>query len=284
MSSEHPPRSAPSPAVSVVMPVYRPHPGYLAEAIDSVLGQTFRDLELVIVEDPSDREGGAVVAARNDPRIRYTRNATRTSLPRQHNLAVATARAELVARFDADDVCEPDRIEKQVAFLREHPDIDLVGSQVRLIDTAGNVIGERRYPTDPETIRRALQRVNPLSGSNVMFRRKLVERAGGWAETGARAGLDYEWLCRLATMGFRFANHPDFLIRYRLHGEQIKATKWRASIRTALRAKMRYWWPEMDLTSRVFMLAEVLALALPTVLAMKVFWLFHVRRGGRLFS
>src|SRR5690349_17963634 len=123
-----------APKVSVVMPVYRPQAGYLAQAIDSVLAQTLADWELVIVEDPSDRPGRAVVEARRDPRIRYFLSTGRTSLPRQHNRAVAESRGHLVARFDADDVCEPDRLAEQARFLEEHPDVDVVASQLTIID------------------------------------------------------------------------------------------------------------------------------------------------------
>lgn len=266
--------------MSVVLPVYRPDPRFFAAAIDSVLAQTFEDLELVIVEDPSDQPGREIVAQRSDRRIRYFLNHERTSLPRQHNRAVATSRGEFIARFDADDLCEPERIAKQVEFLRTHPDVDLVGSQTIVIDETGSVIGERRYPTEPDEIRRALHRVNPLSGSNVMFRRRVVEEAGGWLETGAAAGLDYEWFCRLASRGYRLANHPLHLIRYRVHRQQLKTTRWRASIRTALRVKMRYWWREMNMLSRLYMLLEIFALTLPNAAARLIYRRLYVRRRG----
>lgn len=259
------------------MPVYQPDPRYFVEAVESVLAQTLQDLELIIVEDPSPSSGKDLLKHLSDPRIRHLVNPKRTSLARQHNLAVSLARAEFIARFDADDVCEPERLAKQYRFLIEHPDVAVVGSQVRVIDHHGKIIGSRRYPLAHEEIRRALHRVNPLSGSNVMFRAYIALEAGGWLETTA-TGLDYEWYSRLASLGFRFANLPDYLVRYRLHADQIKTKRWRNSLRTGVRVKRRYWWKEMSLVSRLYMLLEVFALFLPTPLARLIFRLVKLRR------
>jgi len=257
------------------MPVYRPHLGYFAEAIDSVLRQTFTDWELVVVEDPSERTGREVMEARRDPRIRYILNPERTGLARQHNRAVAESRGALVARFDADDVCEPDRLEKQAAFLDAHPDVDVVASQLRIIDEAGNVVGRREYPLQHDAMVRAMRRYNPVAGSNVMFRRRVVEALGGWRENVDLPAQDYEWYSRVAAGGYRFATHPDALVRYRLHGEQIKQLRLRGTILTTLEVKRRYWLSSMDAGALMLFAGEALLLALP---ASVVLWLFRKLR------
>jgi len=261
------------------MPVYRPDPRYFAEAVDSVVNQTLRELELIIVEDPSDRTGRALVESRRDPRIRYILNAERTSLPKQHNRAVAEARAELIARFDADDICEPDRLEKQVAYLREHPEVDILGSQLRIIDEESNVVAVRRFAPDHDSIRRAFPRGNPLPGSNVLFRRKVVETIGGWRETSDLPGQDYEWFSRAAVRGFRFAAHPDYLVRYRIHRSQIKRTRTRGTILTDIEVKKLYWWNELGLTGRLIVLLERIALLLPTRLVLLLVRLLYYRKA-----
>ncbi len=253
------------------MPVYRPHPGYLAEALDSVLAQTISDWELVIVEDPSDSPGTQVILQRADPRIRYFLNTERTGLARQHNRAVAQARAELIARFDADDICEPDRLEKQVSFLESHPDIDVVASQLRIIDGAGLIIGVRRYPQEHTAIVRAMHRGNPISGSNAMFRSRVAADVGGWRENIDRPAQDYEWYSRVASRGYRFAVHPDPLIRYRRHTEQIKHRKLRGTLLTTLEVKWRYWLRSMGPVSLLLLAGEGLLLVMPPKL---VLWLF----------
>lgn len=262
----------PVPRVSVVMPVYRPDPGFFAAAVESVLAQSLKDWELVIVEDPSDRLGRDVLDQHADARIRYLLNAGRTGLPRQHNRAVTEARGDYIARFDADDICEPDRLEKQAEFLDRHPDVDVVASQLQIIDDAGSAIGVRNYPLAHDAIVAAMRRYNPISGSNVMFRRKVVEAAGGWREDVDLPAQDYEWYSRVASQGFRFATHPDCLVRYRRHGEQIKQKKLRGTILTTLDVKRRYWLRSMDPLSLLLFAGEALLLAVPTPL---VLWLLR---------
>jgi glycosyltransferase involved in cell wall biosynthesis len=264
-----------TPAVSVVMPVYRPDPAYFAAAIDSVLAQTFSDWEMIIVEDPSDRPGHAVVEERRDSRIRYLLNSQRTGLARQHNRAVAEARADLIARFDADDICEPSRLAEQVSFLERHPDIDVVACQLTIIDAEGLSIGLRRYPQKHDAIVRAMHRYNPISGSNAMFRRRIAVQAGGWRETSNRPAQDYEWYSRLAARGCRFAVLPDFLVRYRRHGEQIKHRELRGTILTTLEVKRRYWLSSMDPIGLLLFAGEAVLLVMPAPL---VQWLLRAIR------
>jgi len=259
-----------TPRVSVVMPVYRPRPDYFKEAVDSVLSQTYEDWELVIVEDPSDRSGREVIEQRGDPRIRYLPGSVRTGLPRQHNRAVAASRGEYIARFDADDVCATDRLEKQVKFLDDHPEVDVIASQLRIIDDAGAAIGVRHYPLEHEAIVAAMRRYNPISGSNAMFRRRVATKVGGWREDIDLPAQDYEWYSRVASRGFRFATHPEYLVAYRRHGEQIKHKKLRGTILTTLDVKRRYWLRSMDPVSLMLFCGEAVLLALP---APAVLWL-----------
>jgi glycosyltransferase involved in cell wall biosynthesis len=267
-----------SPLVSVVMPVFRPNPRHLAESVDSVLAQSFADWELVIVEDPSDRTGRAVLAERNDPRIRYLCNPERTGLARQHNRAVAEARGALIARFDADDVCEPDRLEKQVAYLAQRPDVHVLASQLRIIDGEGAVVGSRYYPTEHAEIVRAMHSYNPISGSNVMFRREVVDRIGGWREDVDRPAQDYEWYSRAAVHGFHFAVHADRLVRYRRHAEQIKSRKLRGTILTTLEVKRKYWLRSMGPAAMMRLGGEAMLLVLP---AGVVLWLLRLLSYSR---
>ncbi|MGH7819587.1 MAG: glycosyltransferase family 2 protein, partial [Candidatus Binatia bacterium] len=134
------------PRVSVVMPVLKPHPDYFPQAVESVLGQTLREIELLIVEDPSDRPAAELLSRYADPRIRHFENPTRTSLVEQRNRGIEEARAPYVAFLDSDDVCEPARLEKQLAHLEAHPEIDVLGSQLVIIDGNGAIHGYRYYP------------------------------------------------------------------------------------------------------------------------------------------
>lgn len=268
-----------APLVSVVVPVFQPHPVFFRQAIDSILHQSFRDLELIVVEDPSSSSGQAMLAGIDDPRLRYIVNEERTSLPRQHNRGLAEAKGQFISRFDADDVCEPNRIETELAFLRDHPEVDVVASALTIIDAHANVVGHRRYPTEHDEIVAAMRRYNPIANSSVMFRREVYERFGGWRDSELPA-QDYEWYSRLAAGGARFANLPTPLVRYRLHGGSIKSSKLRGTILTTLEVKNMYWKRDMDLQSRALMLVERTLLYLPASLVLWLFTLLRYRRSG----
>src|SRR5262249_21243315 len=148
-------------------------------------------------------------------------------------------------------------------YLQQHPEVDVVATQLRIIDEHGTATGLRRYPLDHSGIVRAMRRYNPISGSNVMFRSSVVADVGGWREGGDRPGQDYEWYSRVASRGHRFAILPDYLVRYRRHGEQIKQKKLRGTLLTSLEVKRRYWVGSMDPISMLVFLGEAVLLAMP---------------------
>lgn len=267
-----------TPLVSVVMPVFEPHPVFFRQAIDSVLAQSFTDFEVIIVEDPSPAQGRAMLAGVTDSRLTHILNTERTSLPRQHNRGLAEARGRFICRFDADDICEPHRLERELAFLEAHPDIDVVGSWLTVIDEQGAIVGSRRYPTDHAAILAAMRRFNPVANSTVMFRREVYERFGGWRDSTLPA-QDYEWYSRLGAGGARFANLDEPLVRYRLHRGSIKSSQLRGTIRTTIDVKRKYWLAHMDLASRMMLLAEQALLLLPAWLVLKLF--VAIRYGRR---
>src|SRR5436305_9543595 len=125
------------PQVSVLMPVYNAI-RYIGVAVDSVLSQTFSDFEFIIVDDGST-DGSAEILreyAGRDPRIRLI-SRPNTGLGFALNEALAVARAPFIARMDADDECLPERFEKQIQYLRNHPECVLLGSRVLWIDSDG---------------------------------------------------------------------------------------------------------------------------------------------------
>lgn len=269
------------PLVSAVIAVYRPHPVYFPAAVRSLLAQTTEDIEVVIVEDPSPVRGDAMLRGIEDPRLRHLVNDTRTSLVSQRNRCLAEARGEFVATLDADDVAEPDRIERQFAFLKANPGVDVVGSQLRVVDPNGQVLGLRAYPTDHASIARAVRRYSPLPHNAVLFRKRAVLDAGGYQYSYNNTVEDYDLWSRLVLRGYRLANLPDALVRYRIHPGQLKATQLRDTIRGVLAVKRKYWVGEMSVGERVQLLAEAALPYLPArlVFAMLIRWRWL--SGGR---
>ncbi len=266
------------PEISVSMPVYRPDPSLLKSAIESILVQSCQNLELILVEDPSEQPAGPVVAQIADTRVRHFVNRQRTSLIEQRNRCWQESRAEFVALLDADDIAEPDRLQKQAEFLNAHPTVGVVGSHLRIIDEAGNTLGFRSYPSTHHAIVRTMPFSNPIGQPSVMFRRRVVQSVGGYKYRKYGVCSDYELWSRLAKQSVEFANLTEPLTRYRIHGKSLKSTRLRDSIRATLDIKRTYWSKQMTLAARARCWAESLLLFCPPQLTLQLFRKTHFTR------
>lgn len=266
-----------SPAVSVLMPVLNPHPVYFPKAVASILGQTFPDWELVIVEDPSPSSAAALLGRFDDPRIRLITNPAPTGLVPQRNRTLAEARGELVAMQDADDVSEPDRLARQVAFLRDRPEVALAAGHLRIIDPGGAEVGFRSYPADHEAIVRAMPRYNAIPQPAVMARKAAILRYGGYGfEWPAE---DYDLWSRMLLGGERFANLDAPLVRYRVHpASGSKGTHLRRLLDLTAAVKRRYWWGRMTWRDRLRYRAERALRFAPTGVVYRLFAAVTFRR------
>jgi glycosyltransferase involved in cell wall biosynthesis len=265
------------PQVSVVITVLDPEPRYLLEAVRSILDQTLHDIELILVEDPSPRSGKAMLSQVQDDRLRHILNPRRTSLIEQKNQGLQEARGEYVALLGGDDISEPDRLDKQLAFLKAHPEIDVLGAQTRIIDSVGKSLGFRAYPCHHSQIVRAMQRFNAIADPSVMFRRAVILKAGGY-QYAEQPAEDYELWCRLVCAGHvTFANHPEVLVRYRIHPQAGKSTRLRGTLQATLEIKERYFGKQMDFLARLRMWGERFLLWLPPPLVMRLFLAFQYR-------
>lgn len=211
-----------SPAITVAMSVYNGEP-YLAEAVESVLAQTFADFEFLILDDGSADESRETVSrlARQDSRIRPIFRENRGLIVSLNQL-LAEARAPLIARMDADDVCLPARFERQVAFLAEYPDHGVVGSWSEDIDEQSRPLqcdGEDQ-PTTYEAFLASIDVYGPLlCHPAVMYRTDVVRQVGGY-HAAFRHCEDLDLWLRLATQT-KICSIPERLLRYRRSESQI---------------------------------------------------------------
>ena len=259
------------PRVSVVMPVWNPHPLHFRSAVQSVIDQTVADFELIIVEDPSPRRAADTLAQFDDSRIRHLVNQQRTSLGEQRNRGLAHARAEWIAIHDHDDVSEPDRLERQLAFAARHPEIAVLGTDLRIIDDADRICGFRAYPRNHESIVRAMPRFNPIAQPSVLHRRQPILEAGGYQYPKHPMAEDYDLWCRLALAGQKFANLPEPCVRYRIHPEGSKTTNVRPTLRGTIDVKRKHWAGRMDLRAKARLWAERLLLFVPPPVTLQLF-------------
>jgi glycosyltransferase involved in cell wall biosynthesis len=169
---------------------------FVGAAVESILRQSWRHWEFVIIDDASTDGTPQRLAGFRDPRLRVIRNPGNLGLTASLNRGLEFARGEMVARQDADDLSHPERLSRQVAFLRAHPSVAAVGSQARLIDRRGRSLGRKDFPLGHRSIVFAHLLDNALAHSAVTFRRAAVREAGGYDET-FRASQDYELWSRL---------------------------------------------------------------------------------------
>jgi glycosyltransferase involved in cell wall biosynthesis len=213
------PRPA-APCVTVLLPVHDAE-RFLPEAVESVLGQSLRDFELLAIDDGS-RDGSAAILdayARRDPRVRVVRR-PHAGLVATLNAGLELAQAGLIARMDADDVALPQRLESQLARLAREPELVCIGGGFELIDEAGRAFDRAFPPCDHAAIlARALRGESPISHSAATFRRDLVRRLGGYDEK-ARWVEDLDLWLRLSEHG-ELANLPALVSRVRHHGRSL---------------------------------------------------------------
>jgi glycosyltransferase involved in cell wall biosynthesis len=237
---------------------------WVVGAVESILGQTLGDLELIVVDDGSTDDTPDLLASIRDPRL-HVEHRPPAGLARALNRALEQARAPLVARLDADDLALPERLARQRAFLGAHREVGLLGTGAREVEPTGREVRVVRPPGDDAEIRRTLIRHNPFVHSSVMMRRLLLEQLGGYDSSFAVA-QDYDLWLRMSRIT-RMANLAEPLVVRRLVAGRVTAERdserLRAEARARWRAVGRGGYP---LWCAVFAVRPLCALALPPAL------------------
>jgi len=204
-----------APLVSVVMPV-RNGGELLQEAIDSILRQTERDLELIVVDDASNDHTPAVLAQAQatDPRVRVRRLDANLGIAGALNEGCRLARGTFIARMDADDISLPMRIETQLRYLSAHPDVAVVGSWVRRVDQFGALGAIQRYPSEPPLVAWSMMFFNSIAHPTVLMRRDALHMDAVYKADYPPAE-DYAFFAGM-TRTVRLANIPEVLLHYRM--------------------------------------------------------------------
>jgi glycosyltransferase involved in cell wall biosynthesis len=232
------------PAVSVLMPCYNTA-DTLEEALQSLRRQTFPDFEIIAVDDGSTDHTPAILQdwQAQDDRLRVIRQA-HAGIVAALDCGLAACQAPLVARMDADDRSHSTRLERQVAYLQSHPEVDVAGCLVEGFPPGQVREGYRIYidwlnslVTDGD-IRREIFVESPLAHPSVIFRRAAIEQAGGYQERGWAE--DYDLWLRLYLRGVHFGKVPQVLLEWREHPERLTRRDGRYSLENFLRAKASY--------------------------------------------
>lgn len=200
------------------MPVHNGE-NFIREALDSILGQTYQSFELFIVNDRSTDNTYNIITEyqkRSPKKIHLIHLKKRQGAFGAMNLAMKHIKGDFIAPMDSDDISAPERIEKEVEFMKENPEIVVAGSFARIIDAKGNIVGKKVFATSHDAIYSSFFTVHPIVHPACMIRRSLLPRGNKlyWNEFGVND--DYYTFFKLLNSG-KFANIPEYLLNYRLH-------------------------------------------------------------------
>jgi hypothetical protein len=218
--------------VTVLMSVFNDR-GYLVEAVQSILDQTFRDFEFLIIDDGSSEPLDTSLPVYADNRIVFVRHAN-MGLTRSLNRGLSLATGAYIARMDADDVSLPGRLEAQVRLLDANSHLDMVGAFFDVIDHDGNLLERKELIEDPVYRLWRLQFHNNYGHGTMMLRKTSIMEAGMYDETLSYA-QDYDLWCRLSTAR-NTAIVPEVLYQYRMvkSSEQASVRNYDAQLATAV--------------------------------------------------
>jgi hypothetical protein len=224
------------PKVSVVMSVFNGE-RFLAEAVESILNQSFRDFEFIAINDGSTDGSGAILESyqKKDSRLRVHHQPNK-GLVESLNLGCSLAQGQYIARMDADDIAIRDRLQWQIDFMEIHPEIGLLGGGVEYIDVNGRVFDSYKHPVDDQAIRSALYEAEgAFCHPAIVMRKAVLISAGGYRKPFLDAeDLDL-WL-RMAKCS-QLANLDRVVLKYRVHPSQVSQRKLRQQRLSALAAQ-----------------------------------------------
>ncbi len=222
------------PKVTVLMPIYNTDENMLRETINSILGQTFRDFEFLIINDASSKPLAQVVAEFDDPRIVYVENDKNLGIAETSNKGISLAKGEYIARQDHDDVSLPERLEKQVAFLDAYPEYGVVGCQVLCFPKGKKIC----VPCDDEDIKiRTVVEGAGICHPAAMIRKSVLLENNIKYHDEYRYAEDYQLWVELLNKT-KFCNLPELLFKYRWFGGNTSLTTGNLQAVNGTKAKL----------------------------------------------
>ncbi|MCP4142059.1 MAG: glycosyltransferase family 2 protein [Chloroflexi bacterium] len=212
------------PKVSIVMATFNAK-DFLHQAIESILSQSYKEFEFIIVDDGSTDSTWEIITQHHkiDQRINPIKLKKNQGVAIASNIGIKMAQGKYIARMDSDDISLPQRLEKQVEFMESNPEIGILGSRVRYMNRAGNLLGFPPMPLKDLSIRWDLLFKNPFFNSSTIFRKSLLSKHEIVYNPNARYGEDYDLWIRLLSLT-KGENLPDILLNYRIHSSNLTHT------------------------------------------------------------
>lgn len=262
------------------MSVYNAEP-YLEKAVTSVLSQTFRDLELICIDDGSTDNSLAILEslAKKDSRVRVFKNDRNRGIGYTATKLAKLAAGKFLAKIDADDIMLPDRLAKQVFFLKNNPSVVAVGGQCELIDTEGKSVGKKVLPTRPAAVYNQIYALNSMHQPTIMINRSLIPGGELIYDNAVSPVDDYDLFFRLFKFG-QLANLEDVVLKYRIYNtsssmKNLKST-YEAIQKVRVRAVFEYGYRP---TSGALIIAALQTLAVALFPSRLLFSMLNFVRG-----
>lgn len=231
--------------VSIILPVYNAGK-YISEAIESIINQTYQNLQIIIIDDGSTDNSLEIINSFKDKRINVI-SRKNMGLIFTLNEALQYAKGNYIARMDADDISRSDRIEKQVSFLKKNPNISIIGSYATIINESNHIIGYRKPAKHNFSLKATCFLGSPFIHPSVMFNKKLINNELYYSDEFLHAE-DYELWSRLATKDdIKFSTIPEYLLMYRVLNTSISRTYSEKQKKMTLKVQKRYFIKQKNL-------------------------------------
>lgn len=228
------------PDISVIMSVYNGEV-YLAEAIESVRKQTFKNWEFIIINDCSTDSTDEILAdfSSKDKRIKVYKNEVNLRLPASLNKAVSLCSGKYIARMDADDICLPDRLEKQYKFMEENCETAVSSCRFLILKNGVFAPGASRRRNDDQALRAMLLVTNPVLHPGVIAKAEVMKKFP--YDSSFTCTEDLELWTRMVIEDYKIQLLPEYLIIYRLHDKQITSTTFERQCSEVLKIQQKYY-------------------------------------------
>ncbi len=265
-----------NPLVSVIIPAYNAE-SYIKIAIDSIQGQTYKNLEIIVIDDKSTDNTSSIVStiAKKDERIKLIKNETNIGIGGNRNKGIEKSNGDYICWQDADDISLPDRIQKQVDYLESHPEVGVVGGFITFFEDEYES-KTRRYAEDDHTLRSNIFKYNPVAQPACMVR-KACYKSVGLYDSSLRVSEDLDMMFRIGEK-FKFGNLQEVVIKYRQSSGSLTSSNLKQMEKVTLMLRDKYRYSDSYHFSFLDMLynaAQRGSLHMPNSLRMKIFQLIR---------
>lgn len=198
------------PLVSIIIPLFNSG-STISETLQSLIDQTYDNLEIIIIDDGSTDNSLEIVSAFSDPRIKIFKQSHKGPGP-QRNFGIKNSTGKYIALIDADDVAAKNRIENQIDYLLKNTEVQILGSNAYFIDSIGKITGKYEVPI--KDIGYYFQIFCPVITSSIIFKREIINHIGYFRDV-LEPGTDYEWLLNAYKFGIQIKNSNEKLMKIR---------------------------------------------------------------------